>query len=68
MRLKVNKQRRDIGQVKQLQEVKLKYKNGTVLKSDILRAKLELLKRETTLVQDENDIQITAQKLTIIRG
>ncbi|TDG36655.1 TolC family protein [Pedobacter changchengzhani] len=55
-------------QEKQLAEVKAFYKNGTVLKSDVLRIELELSKRKMTLVQIQNDILIANQKLNIIIG
>ncbi|PWV57044.1 TolC family protein [Chitinophaga sp. S165] len=55
-------------QEKQLNEIKAFYKNGTVLKSDVLRVELELSRRKMTLVTIENDILIVNQKLNIITG
>lgn len=52
----------------QLKEIKSLYKNGVVLKSDVLRIELELSKRKMTLVTIENDILIAMQKLNIILG
>ncbi len=55
-------------QEKQLKEIKAFHKNGTVLKSDVLRVELDLSRRKMTLVTIENDILITTQKLNIIIG
>lgn len=55
-------------QEKQLKEIKTFHKNGTVLKSDVLRVELDLSKRKMALVTIENDILITTQKLNIIIG
>lgn len=55
-------------QEKQLQEIKAFYKNGTVLKTDVLRAVLDLSRRRLTLVTIDNDILIASQKLNIILG
>ena len=55
-------------QEKQLLQIKAFYKNGTVLKSDVLRVELELSKRRMTLLTIENDIKIASQKLNIIIG
>ncbi|MDE5449013.1 transporter [Elizabethkingia meningoseptica] len=52
----------------QLKEIKALYKNGVVLKSDVLRVELDLSKREMTLITIENDILIAMQKLNIILG
>jgi predicted DNA-binding antitoxin AbrB/MazE fold protein len=52
----------------QLKEIQALYKNGVVLKSDVLRIELELSKRKMTLVTIENDILIAMQKLNIILG
>lgn len=60
---------RDIAdQEKQLKEIKAFHKNGTVLKSDVLRVELELSRRKMALVTIDNDIKITGQKLNIIMG
>ncbi|RAJ87962.1 outer membrane protein TolC [Chitinophaga dinghuensis] len=55
-------------QEKQLQEIRTFHRNGTVLKSDVLRVELDLSKRKLTLVKIENDILIANQKLNIILG
>lgn len=55
-------------QEKQLREIKALHKNGTVLKSDVLRVELDLSKRRMTLVTIDNDILIATQKLNIIIG
>lgn len=55
-------------QEKQLKEIQAFHKNGTVLKSDVLRVQLDLSKRKIALLKIENDILITNQKLNIIIG
>lgn len=55
-------------QEKQLAEITTLYRNGTVLKSDVLRVELDLSKRKLLLVEIENDILIATQKLNIIIG
>ncbi|NLU92635.1 TolC family protein [Chitinophaga sp. Ak27] len=55
-------------QEKQLKEIKAFHSHGTVLKSDVLRAELDLSKRKMALVTIENDILIATQKLNIIIG
>lgn len=55
-------------QEKQLVEIKAFYKNGVILKSDVLRIELDLSKRKMMLVQIENDILILTQKINIIIG
>ncbi len=55
-------------QKEQLKEIQALYKNGVVLKSDVLRIELELSKRKMALVTIENDILIATQKLNIILG
>ncbi|MEC4117758.1 TolC family protein [Myroides phaeus] len=55
-------------QKKQLGQMENLYKNGVVLKSDVLRASMEISKREMTLVQIENDILIENQKLVLLMG
>lgn len=52
----------------QLKEIKSLYKNGVVLKSDLLRVELELSRREMALITIKNDILIATQKLNIILG
>ncbi len=60
---------RDIAdQEKQRKEVADLYRNGVVLKSDLLRVELDLSKRKMTLVQIQNDILIANQKLNILIG
>lgn len=60
---------RDIAdQEKQLKEIRAFHKNGTVLKSDVLRVELDLSKRKMALVTIENDVLIASQKLNIIMG
>lgn len=53
---------------KQLQEIRELYKNGTVLKSDVLRAELRLSKQKMLLTEIENSIHIAAQKLNLLIG
>ncbi|RRJ90994.1 TolC family protein [Paenimyroides tangerinum] len=55
-------------QEKQLHEVQQYYKNGVILKSDVLRIELELSKRKMSLIQIENDILITNQQLSFYLG
>nr|WP_315030181.1 TolC family protein [uncultured Chryseobacterium sp.] len=52
----------------QLKEIHTLYKNGVVLKTDVLRVELELSKRKMALTTIENDILIAMQKLNIILG
>ncbi|AKK73903.1 transporter [Chryseobacterium sp. P1-3] len=61
--------RQDIAdQQTQLKEIQALYKNGVVLKTDVLRVELELSKRKMALMTIENDILIAMQKLNIILG
>ncbi|MBC8984473.1 TolC family protein [Pedobacter sp. N36a] len=53
---------------KQLQEINVLYKNGTVLKSDVLRAELRLSKQKMMLTEIQNSIHIAEQKLNILIG
>lgn len=55
-------------QEKQLEEVIQFYKNGVILKSDVLRIELELSKRKMSLIQIKNDILITNQRLNFYLG
>ncbi|WP_348799090.1 TolC family protein [Flavobacterium adhaerens] len=55
-------------QEKQLKEIVAFHKNGTVLKSDVLRVELELSRRKLALTTINNDILIASQKLNIIMG
>ncbi|WP_316830877.1 TolC family protein [Pedobacter aquatilis] len=53
---------------KQLAEINQLYKNGTVLKSDVLRAELRLSKQKMMLTEIKNSIRIANQKLNILIG
>lgn len=53
---------------KQLHEINALYKNGTVLKSDVLRAELRLSKQRMLLTEIENSIHIASQKLNLLIG
>jgi outer membrane protein len=53
---------------KQLDEINQLYKNGTVLKSDVLRAELRLSKQKMLLTEIENSIRIANQKLNLLIG
>lgn len=53
---------------KQLAEINQLYKNGTILKSDVLRAELRLSKQRMLLTEIENSIKIAKQKLNILIG
>ncbi|MDB5019649.1 MAG: transporter [Pedobacter sp.] len=55
-------------QEKQLAEIRQLHKNGVVLKSDVLRAELQLSRQQLTLTQIQNDIAIANQKLNILMG
>ncbi|SFT15522.1 Outer membrane protein TolC [Mucilaginibacter polytrichastri] len=55
-------------QEKQLEKIKQMQKNGVVLKSDVLRAELQLSQQNLTLTTIENDIAIANQKLNIMIG
>lgn len=60
---------RDIAdQEKQLEQILQLQKHGVVLKSDILRAQLQLSRLRLSLDQINNDIAIATQKLNIIIG
>jgi outer membrane protein len=60
---------RDIAdQEKQLEQIRQLQKNGVVLKSDVLRAELQLSRQRLSLVQINNDIMIANQKLDIMIG
>lgn len=61
--------RKDIlDQEKQLEEIRSLYKNGVILKSDVLRVELDLSKRSMLEVEIQNDILIASQKLNILIG
>ncbi len=55
-------------QEKQLLRIQTLQKNGVVLKSDVLRAELKLSKQRLSLVQLNNDLGISNQKLNILIG
>lgn len=55
-------------QEKQLEEIKENYRDGVVLKSDVLRVELDLSRRKLLLVQIDNDILLANQKLNILIG
>ncbi len=52
----------------QLKEIEQLYKNGTILKSDVLRAELRLSKQRMLLVEIENNIRISTHKLNLLIG
>nr|WP_199158510.1 TolC family protein [Pedobacter sp. ASV2] len=53
---------------KQLLEIGHMFKNGAVLKSDVLRAELRLSKQKMLLTEIENSISIATQKLNLLIG
>lgn len=55
-------------QEKQLAEIRHLFDNGVVLKSDVLRAELKLSNQKLLLIQIENNISISNQKLNILIG
>jgi outer membrane protein TolC len=55
-------------QEKQLEQIRQLQKNGVVLKSDVLRAELQLSRTQLSLTQIENDYAIANQKLNILMG
>lgn len=55
-------------QEKQLAQIIQLQKNGVVLKSDVLRAELQLSRQRLSLTQIQNDIAIANQKLNILMG
>ncbi|WP_343606188.1 TolC family protein [Fluviicola sp.] len=57
-----------LDQEKQLEEIRSLYKNGVILKSDVLRVELDLSKRKMLEVEIRNDILIATQKLNILIG
>ncbi len=52
----------------QLNQIRQLHKNGVVLKSDVLRAELQLSRTQLSLTQIENDYAIASQKLNILMG
>lgn len=55
-------------QERQLKEIRQLQINGVVLKSDVLRATLQLSRQKLTREQISNDIAIVQQKLNILMG
>jgi outer membrane protein len=55
-------------QERQLEHIRQLLKNGVVLKSDVLRAELQLSRQRLSLTTIENDIAIANQKLNILIG
>ena len=55
-------------QEKQLEQIRQLKKNGVVLKTDVLRAELQLSRQKLSLEQINNDIAIFRQKLNILIG
>ena len=55
-------------QQKQLEEIRQLLKNGVVLKSDVLRAELKLSRQKMSLLEIDNSLLITNQKLAILIG
>ncbi len=53
---------------KRLKQITQLYDNGVVLKSDLLRAQLQLSQQETNLLKMENNIDIDMQKLNMLLG
>lgn len=53
---------------KRLEQIGELHKNGVVLKSDLLRAELQLSKQQMTLVEINNNIELANQRLTIMIG
>lgn len=53
---------------KRLKQITQLYENGVVLKSDLLRAQLQLSQQETNLLKMENNIEIATQKLNMLLG
>ncbi len=52
----------------QLKDIRQLQANGVVLKSDVLRAELQLSRQKLTLTQIINDIAIARQRLNILMG
>lgn len=55
-------------QNKVLVQIKTIYKNGVVLKSDVLRAELKLSKQQLQVDEISNDIAIASQKVSLLIG
>jgi outer membrane protein len=55
-------------QQKQLEQIRQLRKNGVVLKTDVLRAELQLSRLQLSLDQIQNDIAIATQKVNLLIG
>ncbi len=53
---------------KRLEQIQQLYDNGVILKSDLLRAQLQLSQQETNLLKMTNNLNIAIQQLNIIMG
>ncbi|MBL3655861.1 TolC family protein [Fulvivirga sediminis] len=53
---------------KRLDQISQLYENGVVLKSDLLRAKLQLSRQETNLLKMKNNVELATQQLNILIG
>lgn len=53
---------------KLLDQITKLYNNGVVLKSDLLRAKLQLSRQETHLLEMKNNVELANQSLNILVG
>ncbi len=53
---------------KRLDQITELYNNGVVLKSDLLRAQLQLSQQETNLLTMENNLELSMQQLNILIG
>ncbi|UII25385.1 TolC family protein [Fulvivirga maritima] len=53
---------------KRLDQINQLYENGVVLKSDLLRAKLQLSRQETNLLKMKNNVELATQQLNILIG
>ncbi|WP_417885414.1 TolC family protein [Zunongwangia sp.] len=53
---------------KRLDQITKLYENGVVLKSDLLRAKLQLSRQQTNLLEINNNASIATQSLNILIG
>ncbi|SEJ42747.1 Outer membrane protein TolC [Dyadobacter koreensis] len=55
-------------QKKRLDQMRELFKNGVILRSDVLRAELHLSRQQMLLTEIENTIQINNQKLAVLIG
>lgn len=53
---------------KRLDQIRELHKNGVALRSDLLRAELQLSKQKMTLVEIENNVTLANQKLDLLIG